>query len=63
MLAAYRVNALRGALPSEPANRPARILLELAHVLVHADAPDIDTREDLTSLGRKDPNDIDPTQR
>lgn len=62
VLAAYRVDALRGALPSEPANRPARLLLELAHVLVPADAMDIDTPADLETAGRQDPNDIGPIQ-
>jgi molybdopterin-guanine dinucleotide biosynthesis protein A len=52
LLAAYRVPALRGAMPRSPANLPARKLLALAHVLVPADAEvrDIDTPEDLAKL-------------
>lgn len=52
LLAAYRVNALSGAMPSAPANLPARKLLTLPHRLVQADVEvhDIDTPEDLARL-------------
>ncbi|KGN37896.1 hypothetical protein N803_12610 [Knoellia subterranea KCTC 19937] len=63
VLAAYSVDALRGTLPSEPADRPARVLLEMAHVLVPADVLDVDTRDDLENVERQDPNAIGTTQR
>ncbi|EAP98286.1 hypothetical protein JNB_15018 [Janibacter sp. HTCC2649] len=49
LLAAYRVNALRDAMPGSPANLPARKLLSLAHRLVRlgVDVTDIDTPDDL----------------
>lgn len=52
LLAAYRIDALRDAMPSDPANLPARKLLDLPHVLVRADVEvhDVDTREDLADL-------------
>lgn len=51
LLAAYRVNALRDAMPISPANLPARKLLALRHQLVQAESEvhDIDTPEDLGS--------------
>lgn len=57
VLAAYRVDALRGAMPSDPANLPARTLLSLPHVLVRpgVDVADIDTPEDLDAAGRGEP--------
>jgi molybdopterin-guanine dinucleotide biosynthesis protein A len=54
LLAAYRVEALRGALPEPAADRPAKLLLEVAHVEVRVDGPagrDVDTPEDLAELG------------
>ena len=54
LLAAYRVQALRGALPDPAADRPAKLLLEMAHVEVRVDGPagrDVDTPEDLAELG------------
>lgn len=52
LLAAYRVKALRGAMPSSPENLPARELLALPHRLVQADVEvhDIDTPEDLDAI-------------
>lgn len=52
LLAAYRVKALRGAMPSSPANLPARTLLSLSHALVRpeVDVRDIDTPEDLDAI-------------
>jgi molybdopterin-guanine dinucleotide biosynthesis protein A len=49
LLAAYRVTAVKDAMPSSPANLPARKLLSLAHVLVQSEVEvaDIDTPEDL----------------
>lgn len=49
LIAAYAVKSLRGAMPSSPANLPARKLLALPHRLVQADVDvaDIDTPEDL----------------
>lgn len=49
LVAAYRAEALRGAMPSSPANRPARALLALSHVLVQPAfaVPDIDTPDDV----------------
>ena len=49
LLAAYRVDALRDAVPSEPSGVAARTLLDLPHVLVPAlrEARDVDTLEDL----------------
>ncbi|WP_353951553.1 NTP transferase domain-containing protein [Knoellia sp. S7-12] len=54
LLAAYRVNALRDAMPSSPANLPARKLLSLSHVLVQPgfDVVDIDTPADLEGADR-----------
>lgn len=54
LLAAYRVKALRDAMPSSPANLPARTLLSLPHVLVRPefDVVDIDTPEDLEGAER-----------
>lgn len=51
LIAAYRVQALRGAMPSSPANQPARTLLALPHVLVRPefDVPDIDSPDDLNA--------------
>jgi molybdenum cofactor guanylyltransferase len=54
LLAAYRVEALRGALPEPSADRPAKLLLEMARVEVRVDGPagrDVDTPEDLAELG------------
>lgn len=49
LLAAYRVAALKDAMPESPANLPARTLLALPHVLVRPEfeVHDIDTPEDL----------------
>lgn len=49
LLAAYRVEALRDAMPAEPANRAARTLLALPHVLVRPETEiwDVDHPEDL----------------
>ena len=54
LLAAYRVPDLRDAMPSSPANLPARTLLSLPHVLVRPgfDVHDIDTPEDLEAAER-----------
>lgn len=56
LLAAYRVKDLRDAMPSSPANLPARTLLSLAHVLVRPgfDVFDIDTPADLAAAERPD---------
>lgn len=52
VLAAYRVVALRDAVPTDPANAPARALLSLPHVEVQApfEVRDVDTPEDLDAL-------------
>ena len=53
LLAAYRVEALRAALPEPTADRPAKLLLEVAHVEVRVEGPagrDVDTPEDLDDL-------------
>ncbi|MFC7490853.1 MULTISPECIES: molybdenum cofactor guanylyltransferase [unclassified Knoellia] len=54
LIAAYRVNALRGAMPSAPANLPARTLLSLSHALVRPETEvhDIDTPADLEGAER-----------
>lgn len=54
LLAAYRVKALRGAMPSAPANLPARTLLSLSHVLVRPETEvrDINTPADLEDAER-----------
>ncbi len=53
LLAAYRVEALRAALPEPAANRPAKLLLEVAHLEVAVSGPagrDVDTPDDLEAL-------------
>lgn len=54
VLAVYRVDALRGVMPSSPADLPARTLLVLPHRLVQVphDVPDIDTPEDLDDVAQ-----------
>ena len=52
LLAAYRTEALRGALPDPPANAPARSLLAVAHTTLRvdeADSLDVDTPEALAA--------------
>jgi molybdopterin-guanine dinucleotide biosynthesis protein A len=54
LLAVYRVDAVRAALPTEPRGVPARALLELAHVVVPVPGVaglDVDTQGDLDELG------------
>ncbi|KGN35956.1 molybdopterin-guanine dinucleotide biosynthesis protein MobA [Knoellia flava TL1] len=55
LLAAYRVEALRGAVPSPAAGVAARTLLTLPHVVVPApaEARDVDTPADLAAMTRK----------
>lgn len=60
LLAAYRLDALRAALPTEPAGRPARLVLDRLHVVAvlvpAAEGDDIDTRADLEArLTRGEP--------
>ena len=53
LLGAYRVEALRAALPTAAANRPARLLLAVPHLEVAVTGPagrDVDTPEDLDDL-------------
>lgn len=56
LLAAYRVVALKEAMPSSPANLAARTLLSLPHRSVHAEVhvADIDTPEDLEVVRSSD---------
>jgi len=55
LLAAYRVESLRGAVPSPAAGVAARTLLALPHVVVPApsEARDVDTPADLAAMTRK----------
>ncbi len=54
--AAYRTEALRGVMPADPRDRPAKTLLALHHetmaITPHQSA-DVDTREDLERLRRE----------
>jgi molybdopterin-guanine dinucleotide biosynthesis protein A len=53
LLAAYRLDALRAALPTPATDRPAKLLLEVAHVEVRVTGPagrDVDTPTDLEEL-------------
>ena len=53
LLAAYRVDALRAALPTPAAGRPAKLLLDVAHVEMLVTGPagrDVDTPADLEDL-------------
>ena len=53
ILAVYRSNALRAALPSPAANRAAKLLLEVPHIEVPVTGPagrDVDTPSDLRDL-------------
>jgi molybdopterin-guanine dinucleotide biosynthesis protein A len=53
LLAVYRADAVRDALPEDPRDTPARSLLELAHVVVPVPgvaALDVDTPADLAEL-------------
>ncbi len=56
LLAAYRTEALRGFMPADPRDRPAKTLLALPHdtleITAHQ-AADVDTREDLERLRRE----------
>lgn len=56
LIAAYRVTALRGSMPSSPTNLPARVLLSLPHRLVRpeVDVIDVDTPDDLAGLDRQE---------
>lgn len=57
LLAAYRATALRATLPADPANRPARTLLDaLAHQTLRVsttESHDVDTPADLDALRRR----------
>jgi len=53
LLAAYRVDAVRAVVPRPATNRPAKLLLEVAHVEVTVSGPagrDVDTPSDLKAL-------------
>ena len=52
LLAAYRTDALRRAMPTDADGLPARTLLALRHREVRApfDVPDVDTPEDLDAM-------------
>ena len=53
LLAAYRTSAVRAALPIPAANRPAKLLLAIAHLEVPVTGPagrDVDTPADLEAL-------------
>jgi molybdopterin-guanine dinucleotide biosynthesis protein A len=56
LLAAYRTDSLRAAIPDDPQGRPARTLLGLAHdelAVTSHQAADVDTRADLDRLRRE----------